>query len=318
MNLRTVDLNLLVALDAVLKERHVTRAAERIGLSQPAMSNALGRLRRLFNDELLVRSTTGLQLTPRGDELGRSIQPLLRQIARVFDTDAGFAATQSKRTFTIRLSDLLELLLLPRLLQHLKKEAPRLGVDVVHLPPATTVDALERDEVDLAVSMGLEHSSAVRSEPLFVDRMVCVMRKSHPLARRGLTLESFLRQRHLRVAMSPADRRFVDDVLARRKAERQVALNVPHWLIVPHILVRTDLISVMPERYAAAVAGRTLVFRNLPFASDPFEWRLYWHRRHERDPPNAWLRDAVRKACQCYNGGEKSSFVDVRRGRGKP
>src|SRR5262249_11734519 len=125
MNLRTVDLNLLVALDAVLKERHVTRAAERIGLSQPAMSNALGRLRQLFNDELLVRSATGLQLTPRGEELGRAIQPLLRQIARVFDTDAGFAAAQSRRTFTIRLSDLLELLLLPPLLQQLKTEAPR-------------------------------------------------------------------------------------------------------------------------------------------------------------------------------------------------
>jgi len=298
MNLRAVDLNLLVALDALLRERHVTRAAERIGLSQPAMSNALARLRQLFNDELLVRSATGMQLTPRGEELGRSIQPLLRQITRVFDTDAGFDANRSRRTFTIRLSDLLELLLLPPLLQLLKTEGPSLGLDVVHLPPEMTVDALEKDDVDLAVSMGLEHSNAIRSEPLFVDRMVCVMRRSHPLARRELTLESFLAQRHLRVAMSPTDLRFVDDVLAQRKLERQVALNVPHWLIVPHILACTNLVSVMSARYAAAIAGRTLVFRELPFASEPFEWRLYWHRRHERNQPNAWLRDAVRKACQ--------------------
>jgi len=297
MNLRTVDLNLLVALDTMLNERHITRAASRLGLSQPAVSNALGRLRHIFKDELLVRSGSGMQLTPRAEELKQSIQPLLRQIERVFDADTSFEAARSSRTFAIRLSDLLEFLLLPALLDNLRQEAPGVGLDVLHLPPAKTVDALEKDEIDLAVSMGLEPSSAIRSAVLFRDRMVCLMRNSHPLAHGELTREAFLAQRHLKVSMSPADLRFADDVLAREGLERNVGLNVPHWLIVPQVLVRSDLVAVVPHRFAAAVAGRSLVLLDLPFASGSFEWTLYWHRRHEGSRAIAWLRDAMQRAC---------------------
>ena len=297
MNLRIVDLNLLVAHDTMLNERHITRAANRLGLSQPAVSNALGRLRHIFNDELLVRSGNGMQLTPRAEELKQAIQPLLRQIERVFDTDTSFDASRSSRTFVIRLSDLLEFLLLPALLDNLRHEAPGIALDVLHLPPTGTVDALERDEIDLAISMGLEPTSAIRSEVVFRDRMVCLMRKSHPLAREELTREAFLAQRHLKTSMSPADLRFVDDVLAREGLERNVGLNVPHWLIVPRVLARSELVAVVPQRFAAAVAGRSLVLRELSFASGSFEWTLYWHRRHEGSRANGWLRDAIRKAC---------------------
>ncbi|MBN8939818.1 MAG: LysR family transcriptional regulator [Rhizobiales bacterium] len=296
MNLRSVDLNLLVALDALLGELHVTRAADRIGLSQPAMSNALGRLRHIFKDELLVRTSAGMQATPRALELAGPIRQVLRQIERVFESDTGFDPARADRRFALRLSDLLSLLLLPALLAPIGRDAPGIGFDVVHLPPARTVEALEKDEIDIAVSMSLEHSSAIRAEMLFADRMVCVMRKAHPLATRPLTLEAFLEQRQLKVSMSPTDLRFVDDVLARSHLKRDVAVNVPHWLVVPHVLTRTNLVSVMPKRLAAAIGAETLVIRDLPFASEPFDWTLYWHRRHEGNPAIAWLRARIVEA----------------------
>ena len=298
MNLRSIDLNLLVALDALLGEQHVTRAADRVGLSQPAMSNALSRLRHLFQDELLVRTATGMQATARALELAEPTRQVLRQIERVFESDAGFDPATSARTFTIRLSDLLGLLLLPPLLEDTGKEAASARFDIVHMPPARTVEALEKDEIDVAVSTGLAHSTSIKSMPLMRDRMVCVMRASHPAAGTKMSMKTFLAARQLRVSMSPTDVRFVDNILAKRDVTRNVALNVPHWLIVPHVLERTDLIAVMPRRLAQALSNQSLAIRNLPFASHAFDWSMYWHRRHDGNPAIAWLRAKLTQVAQ--------------------
>jgi DNA-binding transcriptional LysR family regulator len=204
MNLRSADLNLLVALDALLSELHVTRAADRIGL---ALSNLPGQRVRCFG---------------RSSAFSKAIPASIRLIPAA--------------RLSLRLSDLLGLLLWPALLERVGGEAPGIGLDVLHLPPARTIEALEKDEVDIAVSMGLEHSSSIRKEVVLPDRMVCVMRNTHPIAREPLTLERFLEQRHLKVSMSATDLRFVDDVLARSQLKRDVAVNVPHWLLVPHVL----------------------------------------------------------------------------------
>jgi DNA-binding transcriptional LysR family regulator len=296
MNLRSVDLNLLVALDALLTELHVTRAAEKVGLSQPAMSNALSRLRHVFKDDLLVRTPTGMQATPRALELADPTRQVLRQIERVLDQDTDFDPADAQRTFSVRLSDLLGLILLPPLFENLGRQAPGVQLEVVHFAPSKTVEALERDEIDVAVSMGLGHSSAIRSEVLMKDRMVCVMREGHPAAELPMDISSFLTQSHLKVSMSPTDSRFVDDALARDGLKRRTALNVPHWLLVPYVLERSDLISVMPERFASSLAAteRRLKVRDLPFASDPFAWSLYWHRRHDKNPAIGWLRSQFR------------------------
>jgi DNA-binding transcriptional LysR family regulator len=298
MNLRSVDLNLLVALDALLSERHVTRAAEKVGLSQPAMSNALSRLRHHFKDDLLVRTARGMETTPRGQSLEAPVRNMLRQVERMLDSGPGFDPARAKRRFTVRLSDLLSLLILPQLADAMAAAGDSLGLDVVHLSPTATVDALEKDDIDIAVSMELQHSTSIRSETAFADKMVCVMRKSHRLAKRRLTLHSFLAERHVKVSMSPTDLRFVDNVLAEKRLKRLTALNVPHWLVVPHVLRRTDYLAVMPARLAAAVADTSLVSRDLPFASAKFDWKVYWHRRHDDDPANAWLREQIRAACK--------------------
>jgi len=160
-NLRSVDLNLLVVLDALLRERHVTRAARTVGLSQPAMSSALARLRNVFKDELLVRTAAGMQPTPRAEALIEPVRQAIGQIERVLENDQGFDAANSERRFVLRLSDLLSYLILPRLMAEIGGSAPRIALDIKHLSPLRTIDALERDEIDAAVSMGLEHTGTI-------------------------------------------------------------------------------------------------------------------------------------------------------------
>ncbi len=299
MNLRSIDLNLLVALDALLTERHVTKAAGRVGLSQPTMSNALNRLRAMFEDELLVRTTTGMKPTPRATELAEPLRQVLRQVERVMASDAAFDPLRTD-TFTIRMSDILACLLLPKLAAA-RPAGSRIAYSTIHLSPSLTVDALERDEIDVAVSMGLEHSASIRSETLLRDRMVCLMRDGHPIERGRLTFKRFIAQEHMKVSMSPTDLRFVDDVLAESGHRRTIALNVPHWLIVPHVLKRTDLLAVMPRHLAAVLMDDDLRMEDLPFESAPFDWMLYWHRRYDQSNANGWLRDRVRAVCSDLN-----------------
>ena len=301
MNLRSIDLNLLVALDALLSERHVTRASDKVGLSQPAMSNALSRLRGMFADELLVRTATGMKPTPRALELVDPLRQLLRQIERVLESDSGFDPATAQRTFTIRMSDILACMLLPQLVAQ-GRASPGIGYNVLHLPPALTIDALERDEIDLAVSMGLDHSNAIRSHKLLRDRMVCIMRKAHPIARKKtIAFDDFIAQEHMKVSMSPTDLRFVDDVLGEMGHQRKIALNVPHWLVVPHVLKQSDLVAVMPGHLATTLMDNDLKMFDVPFESEPFSWNMYWHRRYDQSNANRWLREHVQRVCAALN-----------------
>ncbi|HRD78994.1 MAG TPA: LysR family transcriptional regulator [Hyphomicrobiaceae bacterium] len=305
-SLRSIDLNLLVVLDALLRERHVTRAARTVGLSQPAMSSALARRRVVFKAELLVRTATGMQPTPRAETLIEPVQQAIGQIERVLVYDQRFDAAHSERRFALRLSDLLSYLILPRLMALVAGAAPRITVDIKHLSPQQTIDALERDEIDAAVSMGLEHTGTINRRVLFRDRMVAVMRRAHPLARGSLTLKRFLATRHLKVSMAPSDIRFADDVLSKSNSERDVALNLPHWLLVPHILAVTDYVAVMPAAFATAAQQADLVVRELPFAAETFDWCLYWHRRHDADAANRWLRECIEAASAIDHSARRS------------
>lgn len=306
MNLRSVDLNLLVALDALLTEMHVTRAAERVGLSRPAMSNPLSRLRHVFKDELLVRTSAGMQATPRAIELREPIRRILRAVERVFDSEGDFNPLSSTRTFTVRMSDVLGEMLLPQLYVVIEHVAPCIQLDIIHMPPQRTIEALEKDEIDIAVSMGLVHSSSIHSTTLMADRMVCVMRAGHPASHEELTLERFLAEKHLKVSMSPTDMRFVDDVLVKQGLSRRVALNVPHWMLVPRVLEHSNMIAVMPRRFAQTTVGSGLCVRELPLSSPPFDWSAYWHRRHQGDQAIAWLVDRLREAAGA-GAGEQSA-----------
>lgn len=291
-NLRSVDLNLLVALDAFVEERSVTRAANRLGLSQPAASNMLARLRGLFDDVLLVRTASGMAPTERALELRQALVPILRGIERMFESRLSFAPSTTTRTFNVRMSDVLSALLLPALMPRFLREAPAASLNVVHLSPEETLDSLEADRLDLAVSMGLTHGRSIDSRDIIRDRMVCVMRAGHPAAAGKITVNRFLAARHVRVSISPTDQRFVDNILAQMSLTRDVALQLQHWTLLPAVLKESDLLSVMPESLAQGF-GSEYAVRPLPFASSEFVWKVYWHRRHSGNPGIGWLSDLI-------------------------
>lgn len=290
MTLRNVDLNLLVALDALLEERHVTRAGKRVGLSQPAMSSALARLRMLFDDEILVRTTGGMQPTALALDLVEPVRQVLRQAERLLDAPHPFEPRSASLRYRVRMSDVLEYLFLPRLLQAVRRDAPEIRLDIVHLCPEDTVAALEADDLDLAVSMELNHRVSIKSQTLFRDRMVCLLAKDHPAAAADMTLDGFLGCDHLKVSMSATDGRYADAALSTMRQSRKIAVNVPHWLIAPHLIQNSLLVAVMSERFARYIKNSELVIRPLPFRSPSFAWSLYWHRRHEGSPAQRWLR----------------------------
>lgn len=297
MNLRQLDLNLLVALDALLRTRHVTRAGQALGIGQPGMSAALARLRQLFGDDLLVKQGSEMRPTARALALEPELRRLLRDVDRLVSEPAAFAPGDSRRGFTLRMSDLLSLLILPSVADRLSRSAPGVTLETVHLSPEATLDALETNRVDLAVSTGLAVPKSVAEAPLHDDEVVVVSRRDHPAAGAIGSMPGFLALRHVKIAQSPIDDRFADRQLAEAGHARSVALTVPHWLVVPEIVARSELVATMPLSIAGRFAadGRIALHRP-PFARTAFRWSLYWHRRHQGDEGHAWLRALVTQA----------------------
>jgi DNA-binding transcriptional LysR family regulator len=294
MKLRNLDLNLLVALDALLEERHVTRAALRVGLSQPAMSNALTRLRVTFNDELLVRTPSGMEPTPRGMELQRPIKRVLHEIQKVLESDGDFSTTQSSRMFRLRMGDLHNVLFLPSVMSTIESTAPNVKLSVVYLKSSDTIDALIHDDIDLAISVGLDYPKTICSADFYEDRLVCVMRPGHPALKAPLTLEAYLALDHIKVAQSRADRRFIDDELARLNVVRRVPLQVQHWLVAPEIVRQTNLVSATWQKIAGRYSRNgELICLPLPFGPRKFAFKIYWHRRYDKNAAHQWLRNIV-------------------------
>ncbi|OWT61739.1 LysR family transcriptional regulator [Candidimonas nitroreducens] len=283
-------MNLLVMFDALMVERHVTRAAARVAMSQPAMSSALSRLRTLFKDELLVRTAHGMEPTPRAVELGESVRQILHQTERLMNSAPLFDPSTSDRKFTIRMSDLVGSLLLPGCMRRLTSAAPGISLDVLHMAPERSIRALEEDQLDFVVSFELSHGKSIRSEPLLSDRMVCAMRTGHPLSAGRMTLKRFLDAQHLRVAMSPTDLRFVDSKLAAQGLSRKISVNVPQWLLVPEMLRETDLLGVVSERIGNKLTSQGIVCKPLPFYVPEFQWMVYSLQRHVHSNAHSWMK----------------------------
>lgn len=294
MSLRNIDLNLLVAFDALMQTRHVTRAAKLIGIGQPGMSAALSRLRHLFDDALLVKQGGEMVPTPRALVLEADVRRMLKDVERLVGERDDFDPSKSERQFSVRMSDVLSHLLLPAVQQCLDARAPGIGLKVLHLGPGETIDALERDAVELAVSMELNPPRSIESTPLFKDRIVVIARRDHPARAILGSLDGFLAQEQIKVAQSPLDDRFADRQLANAGLRRQVRLTVPHWLVLAEIVSRTDRIAVVPESLAVSFQSRhPLIVTALPLPEADFNWALYWHRRYTGDRGVTWLRDTL-------------------------
>jgi DNA-binding transcriptional LysR family regulator len=293
MDIHNVDLNLLVALEALLSERNVTRAAQRLGLSQPAMSAALARLRALFNDPLLLRTARGMLPTAKGVELAAPVKQVLDEIGRIVRQADAFDPARAEVTFTITASDYVEFTILPRLVDHFEARAPGCRLAVRPINFATLPEQFERGEVDLALVSTTNAPENARLRPLYPERFVCAVRRGHPRAAKQITLDEFCSLEH--VLISPSGGAFVaqtDAALAALGRSRSVRLSVPHFLLIPEILGRSDMMAVLPERLARAHADR-LHIMEIPFELPPYTIAQVWHERTHRDPARAWLRQAL-------------------------
>lgn len=293
MDIRTVDLNLLVALDALLTERNVTRAAEKLELSQSAMSAALGRLRVVFGDPLLLRAAGGMLPTSKGLELAAPVKQVLGDIGRLVQPGGAFEPATAEITFTIAASDYVEYAILPRLTAIMETEAPRARLALRPMDFAQIGRQLEAGEVDIGILGASLAPANARSRPLFLDRFVYVARRDHPAVTGPLSLDDFCAADHLLV--SPSGSSFptqADDALAAIGRSRRVRVSVPHFMLVPEILARSDMIAVLPERLARGYPERFRIFE-LPFDMPPFAIVEVWHERTHRDPALTWLRQAL-------------------------
>lgn len=295
MDLYGIDLNLLVAFDALMKERSVTKAGIRIGRTQPAMSAALARLRSLLKDELLVRGPQGLQPTPRALDLAEPLSRALADIQRTLDFTQAFDPATSSATFTIGLSDHPTFALLPQLVAYLAKAAPDATLQVRNFSARDdAIDLLDAGEVDVTVGVPATKTGRILTQPLFEERFVCIVRKDHPAARRALDLDAFLALPHLLV--SPENERFghVDAALAKKGLQRRLALTLPNMYAAPLLIARSDMIATLMAGVVAA-SGRAdeLALLEPPLMLEPIPFVMSWHRRNDAHPAQRWFRNCV-------------------------
>jgi DNA-binding transcriptional LysR family regulator len=288
--LAALDLNLLLVFDAVAREQHVTRAAHNLGMSQPAVSAALGKLRHFFADELFVKVPGGVRPTARGSELQTPVRHAIAELEAVI-SPVTFDPGTAKATFTIAMEDYAKAVLLPPLAGRLAREAP--GVRVIARAGGHDVSPrlLDAAEADFAVGTFADPPDRFAWQELFDDEHVAVLRSDHPALESGaLTLEAFASARHLLVSLSGPPRGFVDRLLEARGLERRIAMVVDSFLAAPAVLAGSDMIATLPRRLAENYApdlGLALVAP--PLTMPRAKLRLLWTRRTGRHPARDWM-----------------------------
>jgi DNA-binding transcriptional LysR family regulator len=292
MNLAALDLNLLVALDALLMEANVSRAAMRIGLSQPATSHALQRLRNVLGDPLLVRVGARMELTPRAQALRGQLTQALDQVRGLFQSE-GFDPASSERRFRLMMPDLAVELLAPPLMARISSQAPGVRIDIVPWRgPAIFATEFART-IDLIVSIG-DAFKGFHRQLLYSDRDALAVRQGHPAGKKLSRRNAFLDARHVAVVIRGQSTDLIDDWLLGKGIERKIALVVPGYLEALHVAARTDLVAFVPRRLIAALE-KPLSLATIEPPLDPGldEQFMFYPTRAQFDPGSIWLRTAV-------------------------
>jgi DNA-binding transcriptional LysR family regulator len=299
-NLRSVDLNLLVVFDALMTERNVTRAAERNGLSQPAVSKALNRLRGMFDDPLFMRRDRSMQPTARALELAGPIHGALADISRTLTLPGAFEPSTAAATVRIATIDLYHTKLLPALVRHLRQAAPGVDLQVRAADCSRFHGQLVSGDIDIAFAPLGSKPSGLGAEPLWNDRLVMLVAADNPLQQR-MTIESYAAAAHLvdaghvQVSADGVGSSVVDAILAARGLRRRIALVLPHSAGIPFVVAATDLIATLPSRIVKGLVPMPNV-RTLapPLPEVEVSPHMFWHQRNDADPLQAWLRAAIR------------------------
>ncbi|MNG93427.1 Nodulation protein D 2 [compost metagenome] len=291
--LRKIDLNLLLALHALLSERHVTRAALRLHRSQPAVSHALAQLRKHFDDPLLVRQGGGMALTARAQSLAKPLQDALSNLDSLLATPL-FEPARAQRRFRLSLSDYASRIILPHLLRHLRQVAPGVDLAISQASRETMLAQLLDGELDLALGLFPELPQDITAQPLFADRFISVADRQVLPASGGMALEDWLARPHVLMAMRPDAFDEIERALAARGLQRRIALALPHWSAAVEVLAGTDLILTVASRAVGSLRQhRTLRQFTPPLAIPSFDYQQAWHKRKDSDPGHRWLRETV-------------------------
>jgi DNA-binding transcriptional LysR family regulator len=292
MNLNSLDLNLLVALDALLREASVSRAAMRIGLSQPAASHALQRLRDLLRDPLLVRAGPRMELTPRAQALRGPLAQALDQVRGLFLPDE-FDAASSERHFRLMMPDLAVELLVPPLMEKVTKVAPNVTIDVVPWRGPAIFTAEFARTIDLVISIG-DAFKGFHRQKLYTDDDALAVRRDHPVGTRLKKRDAFLAARHVAVIIRGQSEDLIDIWLRPMGIERRVALVVPGYIEALHVTARTDLVAFVPRRLIGALAKQlSLATVTPPFDPGFDEQFMFYPTRAQMDPGSIWLRNIM-------------------------
>jgi DNA-binding transcriptional LysR family regulator len=294
MNLNDVDLNLLVAFDALFAERSVTKAARRTGIGQSAMSDALRRLRELFGDKLFVRASSAMQPTPRARAIAQQIGPVLAQVRSILGEHISFQPQEARKTFTIASTDFTTLVLLPALLPALRTEAPNVDLRIVGYEKDAIGGMLDRGEVDLALGVFPDPPGNMIKSRLFGERFVGLARFDHPALQNGtIDLQTFADIPHALISIRRDERGAIDQAFGAIGLRRRVALVLPYMLLLPKILASSDLIAVLPERAAQSVSGTSLCCFDLPLDMAVWQVDMLWNPAARSDQATAWLRNLI-------------------------
>lgn len=296
--LHDVNLNLLVALDALLETRNVRRASERLGVTQSAMSHSLRKLRALLGDPLFVRSGNQMLPTPRAAELAAPLHHSLASLQHILGGEGGFAPERSERRFVIATSDALSVSLLPAVVADVRERAPGVELAVAPLDP-TRIDAqLAAGDVDLVLGMG-RNRTGTRVEGLFRAGVVVLARKDHPGIGRKLDLDTFCRLPHAMISVTGAGPGAVDEALAALGRSRRVVLRIAYFLAAPVIVAQSDLLLLLPRMTAEHFAAlHPLTLHEMPLELPAGMVSMIWHERFAEDTGLSWLRDRVRAAAR--------------------
>lgn len=293
MNLNKTDLNLFIAFDVIYREKNLTKAGEVLGITQPAVSNSLSRLREIFDDELFIRTSKGMVPTAVSQNIIDDVRSALTLFSSTISDSETFEPKSASTTFKISAGDLSEFRLLPSLISSLSKLAPEIDIESYLTPRKNTPRELAAGNLDFSIDPPIHSDTSLRHKEIFKDNYVLIVRKNHPITKKKkLTMADYLELSHIHISNSRTGLGHVDMALYRLGESRRIALRAQHFLVAPFVISQSDLALTSTKSF---LVSKDLTSIKLPFTVDPVELHLYWHETKHNDPGNIWMRDLICK-----------------------
>lgn len=293
MNLKETDLNLFIAFDVIYTEKNLTKAGQVLGITQPAVSNALSRLRELFGDDLFIRTSKGMIPTPVANQIIKDVRSALSLIQNTISETEKFDPSIAEMTFKISIGDSSEYRLLPLLIKELAEIAPRIKVETYLTPRKDAPRELASGSIDFSIDPPVHTDPHLRHEKIYEEDYVMIVRKDHPiLSLKEITIEDYLKLSHIHISNRKTGLGHVDMALYRLGLSRDISLRAQHFLVAPYIVEQSDLAITTTKGFAV---DRDLAWREVPFEIEPLILHLYWHEAKDSDPSTKWMKDLMLK-----------------------